>query len=54
MNNQAAEGAEEIQEELDDGEYSQDEFEEVEEKVIQDIRREEVRKSVFRKDEERL
>ena len=56
VNNQTKEeGAEEIQEELDDGgDYSQDEFEVFEEKVIQQIRREEVRKSVFKKDEERL
>ena len=55
VNNQKSEGADDIQEELDDGgDYSQDEFEEFEEKVIQQMRREEVRKSVFKKDEERL
>ena len=55
VNNQTSEGTDDIQEELDDGgDYSQEEFEEYEEKAIAQMRRDEVRKSVFKKDEERL
>ena len=55
VNNQTSEGVDDIQEELDDGgDYSQEEFEEYEEKAIAQMRRDEVRKSVFKKDEERL